>query len=56
MAFFSAHVWGKFYLLLAFNLFVAQLSLMSVAAVSAQHFDKSTLNYPKATAEGRKNH
>lgn len=46
-------MYGENVVSLAFYLFVAQLSVMSVAAVSAQHFDKSTLSYPKATAEGR---
>ena len=51
---FSAGIWGKSHLSLAFNLFVAQLSLMSGAAVTAQYFDKPTLSYLEADSR-RKN-
>lgn len=46
--------WGKSHVSLAFTLFVAQLSLTSDAAVSAQPFDKSTLSYLEADSR-RKN-
>ena len=54
LASFSAGIWGKSHVSLAFNLFVVELSLMSSAAVSAPCFDKSALSYLEADSR-RKN-